>query len=317
MFFLRTYTKLEGSDNMILLSIGFSKDNKEFYDRLNELCQYFKEKGVNIALCENKVSNMNYIKCVLKETEKDIKVFDSFSEMFYIYVSNLIYEYIVNYYDSISIEKIIKNNYDFLSNEDAEIIKEKCIMALNGTGIFTQDGIQLIINRKNTILKLIEEYLDENKELIIDGFITFRLRNFSNDLKNIVEKITEEYIIEKEYSEFIKLLKYFVDIQESKYEVVNVIIQKDGNYLIYDKQYKNITSDFFEDFSSDIKIDATIHDMLISALITFAPQNIVIHGVENSKSQETIETIKNIFSDRLKICSGCEICKSINNIILT
>ncbi|CDF58478.1 putative sporulation protein YtxC [Thermobrachium celere] len=302
---------------MILLSIGFSKDNREIYDRLSELCLYFKDKGVNIALYENKVSNMNYIKCVLKETERDIKIFDSFSEMFYVYVANLIYEYIVNQYESVIIEKILKNDYDFLSHEDAKLIKEKCVMALNGTGIFSADSVSFVINRKNTILKIIEEYLDENKELIIDGFITFRLRNFESDLKYIVEKITEEYIIEKEYSEFIKLLKYFVDVQESRYDVINVVIQRDGNYLIHDNKYNNITSEFFEDFGTEIKIDATIHDMLISALITYAPKNIIIHGIENSTSQETIETIKNIFCDRLTVCSGCELCTSTNNIILT
>lgn len=302
---------------MILLSIGFSKENREIYDRLNELCLYLKEKGVNIALYESKISNMNYIKCVLKETEKDIKVFDTFSEMFYVYVANLIYEYIVNQYESTIIERILKNDYDFLSNEDAQLIKEKCIMVLNGTGIFSADSVSFVINRKNSILKIIEEYLDENKELIIDGFITFRLRNFESDLKYIVEKITEEYIIEKEYSEFIKLLKYFVDVQDSRYDVVNIVIQRDGSYLIHDNKLNNITSEFFEDFGTEVKIDATIHDMLISALITYAPKNIIIHGIENSISQETIETIKNIFSDRLTVCSGCEFCTSTNNIILT
>lgn len=244
MFWHSTYTKLEGSDDMILLSVGFSKNNRDIYDRLDELCLYFREKGINICLCENRLSNMNYIKCVLKETEKDIKCFDGYSDMFYIYVSNVIYEYIVNQYDSETIESILKNNYDFLTSEDIENIKEKCILALNGMGIFSTESLSLVINRKNSILKLIEEYLEENKELIIDGFITFRLRSLISQLKSIVEKIVEDFVVEKEYSEFIKLLKYFVDIQDSKYEVVNIFIQKNGEYLIKDIEYKDITKQF-------------------------------------------------------------------------
>lgn len=317
MFFESTYTKFEGSDNMILLTVGFSKKNRDIYDRLDELCMYFREKGVNIAIYDNRVSDMNYIKCVLKETEKDMKAFEEYSDMFYIYAANVIYEYIVNNYEAEQIEHMLSKNYDYLTNEDIDLIKDRCIMSLNGMGMFTADNLSLIISRKNTILKTIEDYLEENKELIIDGFITFRLRALSNQLKMIVDRMVEEFIVEKEYSEFIKLLKYFVDIQDSKYQLINVFIQNTGEYQIKDEQFMDITKEFFEDFNIDIKIDATIHDMLLSALITYAPKKIVIHGVENTVSQETIDTIQNIFADRLTLCKGCDFCKSINNVILT
>ncbi len=40
-------------------------------------------------------------------------------------------------------------------------------------------------------------------------------------------------MVEKEYNEFIKLLKYFVDVQENKIDEVNIIIDKLGNYIRY------------------------------------------------------------------------------------
>ena len=38
----------------------------------------------------------------------------------------------------------------------------------------------------------------------------------------------KQELSEKEYNEFIKLLKYFVDIQDCKLEEVNIIVQRNG-----------------------------------------------------------------------------------------
>ena len=38
-------------------------------------------------------------------------------------------------------------------------------------------------------------------------------------------------MVEKEYNEFIKLLKYFVEIQESKVDEVNILIEEEWKLL--------------------------------------------------------------------------------------
>jgi hypothetical protein len=57
--------------------------------------------------------------------------------------------------------------------------------------------------------------------------------------------------------------------------------------------------------------DASRQDMLISALITNAPKKISIHGIENDKVNELVETIKSIFLERIFICPGCVRCDEI------
>jgi putative sporulation protein YtxC len=297
---------------VILLSIGYSKGSGAIYDNLDEICKFFKNKGLSIGLAENDVSNMHYIKCILKDTESDIKLFEECREIFYNYASNIIYDFISREYEIELLDRLIKDNYSYLDIDDLNEIKKRCAAVIIGNGVFSTQGLIYSINCRNNILKKIEEYLQESYEIILDGFITFRLKDINDDLSSIIDRIVEEYIVEKEYSEFIKLLKYFVDIQESKYELINIYVKKDGDYIIEDENAANITNDIFEDFTGEaLKGEVSKHDILISALITTAPKRLIIHNAENSQSQETIDTLKSIFLDRLEFCTGCEKCKTI------
>lgn len=297
---------------MILLSVGYSKKNRDIYDKFKELCKFFKDKEINIAMAESDVGNMHYLKCILKDTENDIKLFDNCRELFYSYCSNAIYDFISTEYITELLEKLLMENYNYLSCNDLGVIKQRCIEIVAGSGIFSTQGLLYSINCKNNIIKKIDEYLQESIEIILDGFITFRLKDLNEELTGLVEKTIEDYVIEKEYSEFIKLLKYFVDIQESKYDIVNVIINPSGDYVIEDGNLNNITEEFFADFNIDnIKGEVNKHDILVSALITCAPNRIIVHGMINAQNQEVMETIKNIFMDRLTFCTGCDTCQSI------
>lgn len=300
---------------MILLSIGYSRDNRDIYDRFKELCGFFKDKSVSIALAENDISNMHYLKCILKDTEKDLNAFDSVREMFYSYSSNIIYDYICVEYISDLLDKLLKENYNYLTMPDIDEIKHRTLSVIAGTGIFSTEGLFYSINCKNTMLKKISDYLQESSEIIMDGFVTFRLRDINDELNRIVEKIVEDYVIEKEYSEFIKLLKYFVEIQESRYDTINIIVDEKGEYTVEDEQFLNITKEFFEDFNIDnIKGDINKNDILVSALITCAPKKVVVHGAANLKDKEVMDTIKNIFNEKMIFCTGCERCKNIDSL---
>jgi putative sporulation protein YtxC len=297
---------------LILLSIGYSKKNRDIYDKLKELCKFFKDKEVNIAIAESDIGNMHYVKCILKDTENDIKLFDEFRDLYYSYSSNVIYDFISSEYVTELLEKLLKENYNYLSYNDLVEIKQRCMSVITGTGLFSTQGLLYSINCKNNIIKKIDEYLQESNEIILDGFITFRLKDLNEELNNIVEKIIEEYVVEREYSEFIKLLKYFVEIQESRFETINIFITQNGDYRIEDENYKDVTEEFFADFNVEtIKGDVNKHDILVSALITCAPNKIVIHGIANAQNQEVIETIKNIFLEKMTFCTGCEKCNSI------
>jgi len=300
--------------HLILLSVGYSKSNNNLYDKFKELCDYLKGKGINVAIAESDVGKMHYIKCILKDTERDINNFENCREIFYTYAANILYSFISVEYESDLVEKLLKDNYNYLDSADYDEVRNRCLSVVSGSGMFNTQGLMFNISRRNNILKKIEDFLQESAEMILDGFITFRLRETNDELNEVIEKITEDYVMEKEYSEFIRLLKYFVEIQESKYEIVNIFVLDDGDFKIEDKDYNDITQPFFEDFFTDsYEGEINKHDMLVSALITNAPQRITIHGIENDKINELLETIKSIFLERIIICPGCERCKINSN----
>ena len=110
----------------------------------------------------------------------------------------------------------------------------------------------------------------------------------------------EKTLIEDEYQEFIRLLKYFVDIQEPKFDVVNIYLHKDEIFVCKNKNNKDITNEYIKDF--DIEELTNIDDLLVSSLITSAPTKINIYNKENI-NQETVETLTSIFNDRIDFVS--------------
>jgi putative sporulation protein YtxC len=177
--------------NLILLSIGYSKNNRDIYDKLKELCSFLKEKSINVAIVESDVGKMHYIKCILRDTEKDLQLFEVNRDLFYTYCSNIIYDFISHEYELELVQRLIKQNYSYLDDVDLEEIKSRCVALITGTGIFTTQGLVCSINYRNNILKKIDEYLQESHEMILDGFVTFRLKGINDDLNSIIDKVVE------------------------------------------------------------------------------------------------------------------------------
>ncbi|MCX0396734.1 putative sporulation protein YtxC, partial [Clostridium perfringens] len=157
------------------------------------------------------------------------------------------------------------------------------------------------LNKVNDIIENIKEFILENDYINIEGFITFRMKPLLKDIECIIDKVVEDYMIEKEYNEFIKLLKYFVDIQDCKLEEVNIIVQRNGSYEVKDSKGLDIFKDFLNEIT-DIAEEGIINieDIIISGLITNAPKKIKIYNEEYCINKEFIQTIKSVFGERVE-----------------
>ena len=120
------------------------------------------------------------------------------------------------------------------------------------------------------------------KKLTLKDLLHFSEERIREDIEEIIDKVVEEYMVEKEYKEFVKLLKYFVDIQESKIDKINIYIHEGGGYVLKDGYGNDIFNEFMKELS-ECKIDteAKIEDIIISGLITNAPKQVIIHHKEN------------------------------------
>ena len=59
-------------------------------------------------------------------------------------------------------------------------------------------------------------YLEDVPEINIIGFIRFRLATYKKMLSELVEKVIKDYRLQKEYKEFITMLRFFVNTQKNR-----------------------------------------------------------------------------------------------------
>ncbi|HBS58116.1 MAG TPA: putative sporulation protein YtxC, partial [Firmicutes bacterium] len=136
-------------------------------------------------------------------------------------------------------------------------------------------------------------------------------KEYRLELLDAVDKAVDDFMMDREYKEFIRLLRYFVDVQEPRIEEVHVIVQANGLFRILDSSGKTINNQYLEGFVvENAEIDLNYGDLLISALITIAPQSVTLHGPNIKQASEVIETIHSVFDGRVCICDGCELCNA-------
>lgn len=285
---------------MLLLTIIC--DNKEdiIYD-LNNMKIYFEEKGIILGIYENISADLHFIKIFCKENELDTKQKNKFG----LYISNIIYNIVVKKFYREELYSYLTDSYFFLKYDEMQEVMDRTIEILNNTEKITDEDAIYCMNKKNNIINKIKECVDENSTININGFLTFRMKELRGDFESIVNKVVEKYVSQKEYDEFIKLLKYFVDVQENKIKEVNITIKEDGSYIIEDDKGKDLMNDIIGELAGINSIeDVQVDDLIISGLITYCPKNIIIHRRKNSKNKEMINTIEKVFENRVKFCEN-------------
>lgn len=155
----------------------------------------------------------------------------------------------------------------------------------------------------NTIYNKLVEIIDTGESLNIDGFFRFRMRDFMVYISIISDIALEEYLIKRDKNQFINTLKYFIESQDSKIDLLIIHIMEDGNFKFYDQNGIEIKDNNTEQMiSMIIKEDLNYEDFLISTLINLCPKKIeIIDDLRDEISKEVIENIKIIFENNVKV----------------
>lgn len=293
---------------MQFLCIGIEGNTDEVKRHISNGLEQLKGKRIKYSIEEAASEGLTSIICSIN----DKKVYEKKSRQPYktlkAVVSNVLADYIIRRYEQKLIERIINSNYCYFSPmERKEILKYALNILMNEEKAFLNSYFQ--IRRRNMIIHRLLDYFENSNNIILDGFVNFRLKDYVRDLEDIVDKAVDDFLMEREYREFIRLLRYFVDLQDQGFSEIHVIASFDGRYILLDETKREITNECIKEFSSEISGDDINHDdLLVSSLITLAPRKITIHGVGQFKNKELLETIKNVFCGKVFLCGGCEIC---------
>jgi putative sporulation protein YtxC len=275
---------------MELLSIGVKENNEEVK---NIIKNYFDKSQIDMI--EVDFEDRFYYNLYSNEIdEDDINIY--MKDVF----SRLVSDIIVKVY----LKDIIFKRVFILCKGYNRDEKEQIINIANGL----LEENKFTFREKNVINTEIADFLEHNKDILVDGFVNFRLGFLKNIVDGIIEKSIEDFTAEKEYKEFIKILQYFIDIQEPKLDLVNVVIKKE-EYKLFDKNNKLIESEFFTEIMNELVEEGISRDdLLISSLITIAPKKLIIHADDDCKNKDIIKVLQNVFSDKVSFCQGCNLC---------
>ena len=158
------------------------------------------------------------------------------------------------------------------------------------------------------IAERIEKYYWAENHLSMEGFIRFRLKDYWDHWRNVIEHAKEEYLIEKDFSVYIDGLKDIVLKQEAKLDLLHIVHMDDRNLFLFDKNWRRLYSYLVNGISLELEgKKARYEDLIMGAIMTLAPSLLVIHS--NQENHQIIYTIKRTFETKVKVCSECKECK--------
>lgn len=208
---------------------------------------------------------------------------------------------ILFFYERKLTKGIISYNYFYFNDIESKQILDDCM------DLFNFDEI-IYAEKYNAIYNALYEYVTEHHSIVLNGFINFRLKNYRDILDYNVDICVNNFLIEKEYYEFINILQLYVNSKESNIDVLHLVYVNKESILIDDNKNIIPTHDHVFDakYLSDISFSS--NDYCLNTLLNLLPKKLNIHLVDNFED-EFINTLKLIFENRVSVCNDCDICR--------
>lgn len=224
-------------------------------------------------------------------------------------VSTILSFLVIYEYEEDFLKLIISKDFFYFSKTERNIILDNCFNIIIDSNTIIKEKFKIMFNS-------FLNYMKEHKTIFLSGFINFRLQCYLEVLEKIAEDAVNAYVLEKEYNEFISLLKLYINSSETIEDVLHIVYSKDFTIIL--DSNKNIINNsqnaFKAKFLSDISFST--NDYTLNTLLTLLPEKIYVHLIDN-KIDEFITTLSLIFEKRLEICTECNICELYANKIIT
>lgn len=227
------------------------------------------------------------------------------SVLFYNKVSNILTKSIINFFEKDIIKRLIDLNFFYFDTFEKKQILFNSVLLLKDSPEFNKK-YDLVNNSVYTSLL-------ENHNFYINGFVNFRITSYVKFLSEQVDIAVSKFLIDKEYTEFVSLLKLYINSESSKSNIehLNLIYNKKNSIIVdNDKNIISTNNITKSKFISDISFSS--NDFALNTLLNLLPKGITIHLIDNNQD-EFINTLKIIFEDRIVLCNDCDICNFYRN----
>lgn len=217
-------------------------------------------------------------------------------------ISSILSYLVIDEFEENMLKRLIFKNFFYFNEIERKKILENCF------SISADDFTDIFDKKFNCLKDVFYNYLSNHKTLVLYGFINFRLNKYYNILEEIVDEAVNIFIVEKEYLEFISLLRLYVNSQKSEVNIIHIIYTEKNSILLDEnKNIINICDDISKiKYLSDISFST--NDYILNTLLNLLPKEIYVHITQNC-IDEFVNTLSLIFENRLKICNDCNICR--------
>ena len=218
-------------------------------------------------------------------------------------ISSILSLLVIDELEETFINKIILEHYFYFDCNERKDILNLCF------DIMSNDFSDIFDKKFKLLYNVFYNFLLDNKSLYLQGFTNFRLKSYFKVLDDIVAEAVNCFVVEKEYLEFVSLLKLYINSQDSSCNLVHLIYtsnEEESIILDENKEIINISHDNLNaKYLSDISFSA--NDYTLNTLLTLLPKEIYIHLIDDY-IDDFINTLITIFENRVHLCTDCNIC---------
>ncbi|MCL6557328.1 MAG: putative sporulation protein YtxC [Firmicutes bacterium] len=287
---------------MEVISIGTAQSSSAVRADLRHELGLLHGQGLAIRLLEADRGLYSFLDCQFEEAAAGNR--EGQGRLLRYYVANVITDLILNVVTREMLKRLLRGGYACFTEEERGDILREAVAILEEPE--EPGGLPVRISRRDRILARVLRYLEDHDQLILEGFVRFQLKDYYAELKEVVDRSVDRFMIRREYDEFIRLLRYFVEIQPPRIEELNVRIDGDGFFTLIDEEGRPVEHEQLQSVIAEAggeEIDR--EDLLLSALVTIAPARVILHVQE---PLALVETIGRVFGHRMLICPGCPLC---------
>ena len=234
---------------------------------------------------------------------KNFKIFKNFFihyngqdfDLFLCDISDILASIVLEFYEDVIAKNLISNEYFYFNSTEKKDIFMKFVNIRN-------NDIECFSSKEKILFNIFYDFLNFSNKLFLKGFVTFRLNNYVKELQTQIDSAVSQYLIEKEYNEFISLLKLYINTEPCQIEFVH-LIYKDKIPILLDKDKNIIRVDsniLNAKFLSDISFSNS--DIALNTLLNILPKKIYIHLIDK-------EVDEFITKNKAIICTDCNICR--------
>lgn len=289
---------------MKLIALGLSDAVDVIRTKLTADCSLFESEGYTVVIKEQHLGKYTFLNCHLADSEVTFFAYDRIKQLLRLYVAQIVTDLIVEDKEPHLLQQMLNSDHNYFSLEEQQQVLSRTQTKLADGD--TRSEFKLS-TRRGLILSELSTYLEQEQELVVDGFIRFRLAAYEQVLRQALNEVATECMAEIEYQEFVQVLRHFVGMQQQRSSEVHVIVDSSGSISVFDAEGELLREGDGEPFIANALEDSNGQDLLLSALVSLVPSAIVLH-LANHNHRNLVSCIQDVFTERVIICNGCYLC---------